>query len=450
MAGTLSPAGAFSGVSYGNNVLGNVQNFLANGSIPRGAYNIKVGAPVVTATNITQVVSYNVFENVFLSPCTWDSIHSSFIGLQAFSILYNFSPTAQQLVWSGTQKKSVLLDPVNTDSQLLDVKMAVDFTTVAPELWVGYYSPSPLMTLPPTVSYAYNQVESFTTQNLTAIKYNGRFLGTLYDGADQSISTNNIQLKQIPSRVIIAVRPKLNNMTYHSTHSYFQIKKCSVMFDNNSGILSNADQSLLYNISRSNGVNLDYTSWLGEYDVGSGVGSQFNNNVHSVGSILCFDPAKDWGLSDGQACGVAGSFNFQVNLDVKCINPDFLILSSAYEIVCIVINDGEISVNLQNGTTNAKLGLITEADVLTAPLDPNAPPASELQGNGFLSGLKQFIKKAVPIARDIAPHAIEIFNKTKEHLNGSALIGSGIGAGQGHGLGRGGKLSKLSLKDRLN
>jgi hypothetical protein len=115
-----------------------------------------------------------------------------------------------------------------------------------------------------------------------------------------------------------------------------------------------------------------------------------------------------------------------------------------------VINDGEISVNLQNGTTNAKLGLITEADVLTAPLDPNAPPASELQGNGFLSGLKQFIKKAVPIARDIAPHAIEIFNKTKEHLNGSALIGSGIGAGQGHGLGRGGKLSKLSLKDRLN
>ena len=117
--------------------------------------------------------------------------------------------------------------------------MAVDFTTVAPELYVGYFSPSPLMSLPPQISYAYNQVESFTTQNLEAITYNG---------AVKQISTNNIQLKQIPSRVIVCVRPKLANMTYHSTHSYFQIQKASVFFDNNQGILSNADKSQLYNI----------------------------------------------------------------------------------------------------------------------------------------------------------------------------------------------------------
>jgi len=63
------------------------------------------------------------------------------------------------------------------------------------------------------------------------------------------------------------------------------------------------------------------------------------------------------------------------------------------------------------------------------------------------------LKKAVPIIKDVAPLAMEAYKKAKMHLDetGSALIGSGVGFGvNGRGVGRGGKLSKLSLKDRLN
>ena len=118
----------------------------------------------------------------------------------------------------------------------------------------------------------------------------------------------------------------------------------------------------------------------------------------------------------------------------------------------MVINDGELAIDVAgSGNVTSKIGLITESDVLSAPLDPNVN-ASELEGNGWLSGAKSFLKKAVPILKDVAPLAMEAYKKAKAHLDetGSALIGSGVGFGVGRGVGRGGKISKLSLKDRLN
>jgi hypothetical protein len=454
-----APQSAF---GWGSNVLSTSQNFLADGQLPRGCYNLQVNNPVVNGQNITQVVSFSVMEPVMLSPLCYEKLHSGLIGLQNINLLYNFSPSASQLVWSGTPKYQWINTPVTT---ALAVTNTVSFNTSNAMLWVGFISPSPLMSIPPQVSYAYDEIQCYTTQNLQAIQYNGWLAnsvnaGTSYPGLPVQVSTNNIQLKVVPSRILIGVRPQISQMTYHDPHAYFQINGCSINFDNNVGILSSCQAEELYNISKKNGLNYDYASWLGEYDtyvlqtdatnpLKSGtVPSGFNNFAHGSGSLLVLDPALDFGLSDSLAAGVSGSYNFQVTLNVKCINSKFSTASTAYEIFVIVVNDGSISIDVEGtGAVASQIGLISTADVLTAPLDVNVD-YNELKGNGWLSSIKHFARKAIPIIKDVAPHAIEIFNKAKSHLEdtGSALIGSGVG----RGVGRGGKLSKLSLKSRLS
>jgi hypothetical protein len=462
LTGNANPSNQ-SSFGWGSNVLSTTQNFLADGQLPRGCYNLQVNNPVVAGQNITQVVTFQVMEPVMLSPLCYEKLHSGLIGLQNINLLYNFSPSASQLVWSGTPKFQYKAGP---SVIALPVTNTVSFNTSNAMLWVGFISPSPLMSIPAQVSYAYDEIQCYTTQNLNAITYNGWLQNTLvpagatYNGASQQVSTNNIQLKVVPSRILIGVRPQLSQMTYQDPHSYFQINGCSINFDNGVGILSSCLAEELYNISKKNGLNYDYASWLGEYDtykaqtdpadpLASGtVPLGFNNWAHGTGSLLVFDPAVDFGLADGLAAGVSGSYNFQVTLNVKCINSKFSAGSSAYEIFVIVVNDGSVSIDCAGtGAVASQIGLISSADVLTAPLDVNVD-YNELKGNGWLSSIKHFAKKAIPIIKDVAPHAMEIFNKTKSHLenSGSALIGSGVG----RGVGRGGKLSKLSLKDRLN
>jgi hypothetical protein len=456
MAGSINPAGAPTGYSYGNNVLGNNIAYLANGQLPRGCYKMTVGAPQLsgpTTANytITQLVTFEVMEPVFLSPLCYDALHSGLIGLQNINLLYNFSPTASQLVWSGTPKSQVNAGTVAP----LAIKMEVDYTPVVgttgisrAQLWVGFISPSSLMSIPPQINYNYDQVECYTSQGLNPIQYNG----------EVQFTTQNIQLKVVPKTILVGVRKQLAQCGYQDPHAYFQISKASFNFDNNVGLLSSCNKNELYAISKKNGLNYDYASWLGEYDDTESTGASvnpsiaWNNNAHGVGSLLVINPAEDFGLGDSQASGVAGAYNFQVNLTVKCINKSFTALSSAYECIVVVINDGELAIDVAgSGNVTSKIGLITEADVLSAPLDPNVD-ASELEGNGWLSGAKSFLKKALPIVKDVAPLAIEAFKKAKAHLDdtGSALIGSGVGLGYGKGVGRGGRISKLSLKDRLN
>jgi hypothetical protein len=418
-AGVLSSAGTIGGSSLGNNVLGNNIQYLANGQLPRGCYKMNIQAPTTSGVTtapytVSQIVTFEVFEPVFLSPLCYDALHSGLIGLQNINLLYNFSTTANQLVWSGTPKYSVDATPTAT---LLPVNMNVNFaptisaTTASAQLWVGFISPSTLMTIPPQVNYNYDQVECYTTQNLPSVQYG-------QPSAVQSPFTQNIQLKVIPKLILVGARKQLSACTYQDPHAYFQITKASFNFDNNVGLLSNCDQHELYAVSRKNGLNYDYPNWLGEYD-DSASGVKWNNNAHGTGSLLVINPAEDFGLQDAQACGVAGSYNFQVNLGVKCINPWFNGTGSrgtAWEIIVIVINDGELAIDVAgSGNVTSKIGLITEADVLSAPLDPNVN-AEELQGNGWLSSIKSFVKKAVPIIKDVAPDAINIFNKAKAHL----------------------------------
>jgi hypothetical protein len=93
----------------GLNVLGNAnQPILDDGEYSRGYFNVNV-QPVVGPAGggaglWSQVVTFEVFEPVMLSPFVFQQLnHSGLIGLQNITLQYNFANNLTQLVWSGTQ-----------------------------------------------------------------------------------------------------------------------------------------------------------------------------------------------------------------------------------------------------------------------------------------------------------------------------------------------------------
>ena len=390
-----------------------------------------------------------------LSPFCVNSIHNALIGLQNVAITYNFSPSCQ-LVWSGTAKQQLTTTagiPPTYALNPLPITMSVAFTNSA--LWANFLSPPTTQSIPPQINWNYDEIQCYPTGN-------GVVPPAIVD-VPITVASNSLQLKCVPSRIIVGLRRPTALKSYSDPDSYFKINNVQITFANTTGILSTCQSEELYNISKKNGLNYDYKSWAGYYDapaITSGpavpaTAIPFNNNARGTGSLLVLDPSTDFGINPELSAGVMGTYQFQITVNAQPLDPvNFLASNTNYELFVITVIDGEFSCDVAGtGATTSRIGLITEADVLSAPVDYNVD-YNELKGNGWLSSIKHFAKKALPIIKDVAPHAIEIFNKAKSHLEdtGSALVGSGAnGAGLGRGLGKGvgGRISKLSLKNRL-
>lgn len=424
----------------GLNVLGNFTSpILDDGEYSRGYFNVNVGALIPPAGGAggiySQVVTFEVFEPVMLSPFVWQKLnHSGLIGLQNITLQYNFANNLSQLVWSGTQ-------PTVAGAPIVP-NVAVNFGPSPTDqsdakLWVGYISPSPLMEIPKEVSYNFYEVQRFITNGLTPMEYSGPL---------QTVQSNNIQLKVIPSMIIAGVRRTKANQKYWQPDAYCRIQSTAINFANTVGILSTASPFNLYQISKKNGLNYNYNQWYGKFgslNNGALVGA---NIPSGVGGLLVLKPSEDFGLGDAEASGLSGAFNFQISLTVECIDPSMTDPSSDYEMFVIVINEGQVSIDVAGtGNVVTNIGVVSEADILKAETKPwlGYNDVHGLVGGDFLSTLRNFGKKiasAVHTAAEIVPKV----------SSGLKSVGLGRGAGLvGSGLSGGKMLSQTSLKDRL-
>jgi hypothetical protein len=428
----------------GLNVLGNYSSpILDDGEYARGYFNVNVGALSGPAGGgagfYSQQVTFEVFEPVMLSPFVWQKVnHSGLIGLQNITLQYNFANNLTQLVWSGTQ-------PELADGTKVSPTVNVNFGPTASaqsdaKLWVSYVSPSPLQEIPKEVSYNFYETQRFLTNGLNPMAF----------GDSQTVQSNNIQLKVIPSMIIAGVRRTKANQKYYQPDAYARIQGCAINFANTVGILSTASPFNLYEISKKNGLSYNYNQWLGKF------GSLNNGNLigadipSGCGGLLVLKPSEDFGLNDGEASGLSGAFNFQLSLTVENIDPSITIASSDYELFVIVINEGQISVDVAGtGNVVTNIGVVSEADILKAETKPwlDYNSMKGLVGGDFLSSLKNWAKKGASIVHTVADLAPKASGALKS-------IGMGHGAGRGGGLIgsglSGGKLlSQVSLKDRL-
>ncbi len=314
------------GLGSNNNVLGNY----ANGSydkkyFPRGCFPVTMyandgttkipdyqvltvalpigeGEPATYAPQYPYIyLEFTTIEPLlFLSPYITGNANNQagFLGLNNLTITMNMGAAnrvmsnASFVTFGGVARQTV------SDVQLSSIgttKMLLNFLTIPP---TGFAKLEPKN----LVNYTSYQPYGFTYAN------------NINPDESKAIQFNNVQINQIPSKILICVRKSQNDMTTYDGNTFLAIQKISINFANKSGLLSSATAQQLYNMSIRNGLEMSFYEFSGEgmSSVGLGV-----SKVSTLGSILVIDPAIDLGLDAQYSDMSTGQYNITFEITVK-------------------------------------------------------------------------------------------------------------------------------------
>ena len=441
--------------SYGNGIDGT--------SNTRGGFSFTVVQnPLSTnpAVDIVAIVDFAVLEPLFIPPLNWGADdRSAFFNCTTFDVNLTFFNNLGFRMWShddngGTNNIS------NIQAYFGGTVMPGPAFTNFPQgnrptLNTIYITPKETEALGPLTgcSYPYFEVQKFVTQ-----------LGSFTSMSSQTITSNNIQLNSIPYKLIVYVRTSENDLlnTCAVTDTFFRINSVSIQYFAENGILSSASPQQLYKISADNGLNMTFTQWYptGVYKTGvmpSGAGPLEAPGVYTIGSVLCMNPAFDFGLSSLDAPGKLTQNMFQITMNVtnvsgRTITPELLI---------VPVYDGIFEIG-SLGTANKIIGVITSKDILDAAQKPgyNYTDVKEVSGGNFFTGLKKFFSdKVMPLAKTFVDNhglstTLGIVPHPAAKVGALGLRMMGYGEGEGGvlmGSGSGGRmLMKKSLADRMD
>lgn len=427
----------------------------------------------------TAIVDILSIEQLMFSPLEFGSLQknsSAFYNVSTMDWQFNFLAEAANRCWSRANR------PESTwvSSQISFgpfINPAFKFGSFQPLLMINYITPDPViskMYLQKPISYPYFPVTRYVTSTVASINY----------GADpivRSIPSNNIQLSNIPKKLIIYARP--TNSAYFGsplmTDTAFAITSISLQFQNYSGLLAESNQVQLYQLARKNHCNLNWSSWSGQgqYPVG---GDNFDDiRYGGVGSYVCLEMGTDIQLDPEYAPGSIGNFSLSVQANVVNCDPTGLHDNMQVDLYILTINDGIFTIP-SGGVAFSELSILNTKDVIEANLQTdndklylNYNDIQELSGGNFYTGVKDFgknlgkkIMKAnkylrdnkvisttadklsqlaqAPLIRDI-PFADRASNIAKDVRDISGALGYGYG-GSVMGAGR---VGKNRLQDRL-
>jgi len=249
----------------------------------------------------------------------------------------------------------------------------------APEVLVNYITPMITYPLPTVQTFPYSKLQQY-------IKPVGNFVA----GSTQTLISDSIKLSLIPHRMYAFVRHARSSSNYTVADSFAKISRMSVLWNNQSGLLSTASEQELFDISSRNDCNLSYPQW-----------DKYR------GSVMCIEFGKDIGLQANESAGVSGQYTIQVQIEATNLDD-----TSDYEFFLIMDQPGTFSV-FENGA-RASIGNFSEAMVLSAQQgDSESSHAvyTSLHGSGrgrFMKGFKNFIHRFASGLGDVSKMAAPI------------------------------------------
>ena len=405
------------------------------------------GVGTSTAKTVVDFVST---EPLFLSPLYWGSFDdndSAFFGLRTFDINFNFlNNGGNRMIAIDKDSVGVAYNPTtfNTEMQFSGFAGGFSYADNVPRMLFQYLTPQATDTnvgLNKILNYPYFNVERFPTD-----------LGQqILPGVQTTITSNNIQLNSIPSKMYMFVRKRnqdLNSDPF-SPDTFFQINNLSLQWGNRNGVLSSADARQLYDLAVKNGCTLSWAAWSGEKmnapalaSAGFGTPAQ---QYSGSGGIVALDPI-DLGLNDISSPGKLEQMMLQAQIVVTNVsnNP----INATFYVV--VISQGIFSI--YNGQSSAMIGVLTSDNILKAHKQTGHAMISyadvrRVNGGNFLSDVKNklmsiwskvkpYVGPAMAIAKEVAP-----------------LLGLGEGGNSGgvraNGVRAGAKIPRRKLKNRL-
>jgi hypothetical protein len=422
-----------------NNPLGSWVNIGDNDLVPRGSLALDDITGNTLGDGVAQrtvVIKATFTEPLLMSPWLFaDPAHKQgFYGIQNLNFVMNIGDTKR--FWRTAKD-------ITSASQYNSASYAVNLIAFnEPTLIFNFLTPhaSQALTSPRNV-VPYYELPRYITQ----------FTSSIASGASASITTQTLQLNQVPDKLIIMVRKPMSSQLWDDTETFLQVNRCIVNWNNNSGILSSATQQDLYRYARENGSNQNWSEFRGQANRNpANPATLASHRIYTSGSLVVLDFGKDIQLVDEYyASGSIGSFSLQVQLEV--VNNSDVSLD-ACEVCMITMNSGVFV--CERGASSVFTALLTKQDVLSASqYQPyTRGDVKRLVGSGFLDTLKSIGsalgQQLLPIAGKVAEKAI--MGRLGLGSSGGGMSGGALSGGEMMGAGAsGGALSSGRMKKHL-
>ena len=457
-----TPNGAFTGVQFVNPVTGAVLTgttaVAATGGNPT-AYTTTNGVPVFAAADPASTyligIQFRSTEKLVLSPFVFGDVHewdTGLFGINNIQLICNLQAPSR-LIRSTTRNGRTIAAPTYGPTPFSGSVVNVQFLT-----------PSLDVPLPPKSVVPYMEFPRYITQASQPIAA----------GSVGQIQSQTITLPQIPDLLIVYAKPSnsayLNGAGAVDTTQgdwYFPIATAvdgarnplSINFDNFSGLLSSQTAEQLYAMSIKNGLEMDWDSWsgLGRSVAPNATGSQagagtiaFSGNAQGqiplTGGFLVLKPSQDLALQNGQAPSLVGNFTLQLNVQIK----NNLSTQQTPQLYIIAANSGFFE--SIRGSSRVIKGVLSEQDIIGAPMVATSDQLTRYVGGGFMSSLATALNKAKDIYHATKP----AISAVKEHLpsgvrDALGAVGYGMSGGDASGGRSGGRSAgaKKMLSQRL-
>lgn len=343
-------------------------------SSDRGNGDILITSYVNTPTNA--VIEFILTENLLVSPlAAGPDIKKGLTKINNMSVQINWDSNLVARMLAFAQL------PTHTYSSI-----ALEFAE-APQLLFRYLEPSMVESIPKTIYYNVNRFNTYITN-----------AGTLAPGASANFQSDNFSIGYIPTKIYVAVRRTVNDMTVYNSENYASIDNISLVWDTKN-VLSNATRQQLFSMANANGYSGTYADFSQQPRyLTSGVS---NTKVQGNGCVLCFTlDTSNLGVGvldcETQAVGL-GNERFQFYYKVTATNCSRDTVN--YNLYTVLIEPGVMTVD-DNMNILENYGPINELDVMNAPIDPNMHlhTGPDYAGSGFFDSLKNIVGKVGQVA----------------------------------------------------
>jgi hypothetical protein len=355
----------------------NAQNLSSDQDyMPNGAYVLNsIVQTVGTATTpATALLNITVTEPLLMSPFIWgqpESNNQAIYGVQNLNFTMQIASDPSRCFRSGSN---------NPQSNLIHTISLPANAFSNSQLLFKFYTPHPSSLMPSRNVIPYSEYLSFRTAPNTAVA----------GGASGVINSNSIQLNQVPSKIIIGVAPRYQDIVLAQPVSsdfwgdfWLQVSSISLQWNNGAGILSTAVPYDLFKFSKESGSNQSWQEFSGSTNIITLATTSFNNVITPTsGSLVMLSMAKHVQLvEDFYSSGSIGNFNLSVVVNFR--NQTAVSLTPA---LTIYVENQGIFVT-EKGSSSTFTALLNKNDVLDASMqgqpDLTSSEAVGLAGSGM-------------------------------------------------------------------
>jgi len=353
-------------------------------------------------TPTTSTVTFTVVEPIFVSPLLYnaDDLQSALIGVKNMGVQFSFKAGQIDRIWSHAVNAGVT---ITSSSANLGAGV-----TANPQLLVNYLTP-PLVDMgriPRQINYQYYKVDTFINDQNS----------TLNAGASQSYTNNAIQLSTVPKAIYIWASLPNSSKTYQTTDSFFRINSLSLNYLNVSGQFSSMNEADLYNMAVKNGCKMNWVEFHGEStDLTSAT------NTALCGAVLRID-VSDLHIPSNMASGLNTNSQLSYTINLTNVSPD----NKAVQLNTVLVYDGLMTIDRQDGTCNTQIGVIDERDIIDTRTKGDWidwKSAKGLYGGNFFTRMGHFVHD---VGRKAAKSLKEVLPVVRDAVELKKLLGFGL------------------------